>query len=63
MPVCEIPAHKIPDGHDNYRGYDDYENMFCSHFLPVKKDFIFRPLRQYLFPLKCLHAQEEENNV
>jgi hypothetical protein len=59
VPVGEISAHKIPDGHNNYRGYDDYENMFYSHYLPAKKAFILRPLSEYLFPLKCLRAQEE----
>jgi len=41
MPVCEIPAHKIPDGHDNYRGMTIMRICFCSHFLPVKRTLFF----------------------
>jgi hypothetical protein len=25
--------HNKPNGHNNYRGYDYYENMLCTHFL------------------------------
>jgi hypothetical protein len=43
VPAFEISAHKKTNGHNNYRGYDYYENMLCGHFLSrrLKRTFYY----------------------
>ena len=31
--LLQSSTYKIPNDHDNYCGYDDYENMFCGNFV------------------------------
>jgi len=62
--LLQSSAHKIPNDHDNYRGYDYYENMFCSYFLSfLSKKTCIKPICKDLFSLKYPCAQEEKNYI